>query len=109
MSSFVQLWSQCEPGEDVIRLCERASALWHRTRCLHDPRWTDFCYGCGEPPIPQSELLAARDVFHFLQLAAHKQTLTSADHKQAVQSCLHGEQSVFCHLTLWDSRAMNLS
>ena len=107
-SSFAQLSSQCVAGTDLLRLCESATALWHRTRCFHDPRWNDFCYGCGEPPIPQSELQAASDIFHFLQLAAHGEDLTSTDHKQAIQSCLHGDQSVTCHLMLWDSRAMNL-
>ena len=108
-NSFAQLLSLCVPESDLLRLCERASALWHRTRCFNDPRWTDFCYGCGEPPISQSELQTASDIFHFLQLAAHEKHLTSTDHKQAVQSCLHGDQSVTCHLMFWDSRDMNLS
>ena len=74
-NSFAQLLSLCVPESDLLRLCERASALWHRTRCFNDPRWTDFCYGCGEPPVSQSELQAASDIFHFLQLAAHEKNI----------------------------------
>ena len=109
-ASFVELQFQCVADADYRAVCETAVASWITTRCIDDPRWRAFCYGVGEPPVALSELQAARHVFDFLRLAAHRdRTVLTAEQQQLVESCLcMGNETVEAHLELWASRAVNL-